>query len=120
MTVVSVVYPGNAFGSPYHYLLWAKGNEPFSSRLFTPTLVNARTGRIEAVVRMPFYLRALEVSRPLHFGDYGGWPLKVLWVLFDVAAIVVLASGVYLWIVRRKFYRDYFSQLENKEYGAEL
>lgn len=112
MTVVSVVYPGNTFGSPYHYLLWAKGDQPFSSRLFTPTLVNTRTGKVEAVVRMPFYLRALEVSRPLHFGDYGGTPLKVIWALFDIAAITVLASGVYLWVRRRKFYRDYFQQLE--------
>jgi uncharacterized iron-regulated membrane protein len=106
MAVVSVVYPGNTFGSPYHYLLWAKGNQPFSSRLFTPTLVNSRNGKIEAVVKMPFYLRALEVSRPLHFGDYGGTPLKVIWALFDIAAITVLCSGVYLWIKRRKFYRD--------------
>jgi len=114
MTVVSVVYPGNQFGSPYHYLLWAKGNEPFSSRMFSPTLVNARSGRLEAVVRMPFYLRALEVSRPLHFGDYGGLPLKILWALFDMIAIVVLASGVYLWVARRKFYRQYFQQIETR------
>lgn len=76
MTVTSVVYPGNPFGSPYHYLLWAKGNQPFSSRLFSPVLVDARTGKLAAVVKMPFYLRALEVSRPLHFGDYGGTPLR--------------------------------------------
>jgi uncharacterized iron-regulated membrane protein len=120
MTVVSVVYPGNTFGSPYHYLLWAKGNEPFSSRLFNPTLVNARTGGVEAVVRMPFYLRALEVSRPLHFGDYGGWPLKIIWSVFDLLAIVILVSGIYLWIVRRKFYREYFQQLATTDnaYGT--
>jgi uncharacterized iron-regulated membrane protein len=102
MRVTSVVFPGNSFGSPYHYLLWAKGNEPFSSRLFSPALVEATSGKLDAVVRMPFYLRAIEVSRPLHFGDYGGMPLKILWTLFDVVAIVVLISGVYLWWARRK------------------
>jgi uncharacterized iron-regulated membrane protein len=115
MTVISIVYPGNAFGSPYHFLLWAKGNEPFSSRLFSPVLVDARSGKLAAVVKMPFYLRALEVSRPLHFGDYGGVPLKIIWVVFDLIAIVVLISGVYLWIVRRKFYSDYFLKLSNDE-----
>ncbi|MDB5149763.1 MAG: hypothetical protein JWQ57_3783 [Mucilaginibacter sp.] len=115
MTVVSVVYPGNAFGSPYHYLLWAKGNEPFTSRLFSPVLVDARTGKLEAVVKMPIYLRALEVSRPLHFGDYGGTPLKIIWAVFDIIAIVVLISGVYLWVVRRKFYEDYFKRIETEE-----
>ena len=64
---------------------------------------------------MPFYLRALEVSRPLHFGDYGGVPLKIIWVVFDIIAIVVLISGIYLWIVRRKFYIDYFLKLSNDE-----
>ncbi|MHC2630366.1 putative iron-regulated membrane protein [Bradyrhizobium liaoningense] len=42
------------------------------------------------------------MSRPLHFGDYGGLPLKIIWALLDFAAIVVLASGVYLWLGRCK------------------
>jgi hypothetical protein len=32
-------------------------------------LVDAQTGVLAGVVVMPWYLRALEVSRPLHFGD---------------------------------------------------
>lgn len=112
MTVTSLVYPGNTFGSPFHYLLWAKGNTPLTSQLFSPVLVDAKSGQLTAVVKMPVYLRALELSRPLHFGNYGGTPLKVLWALFDLVAIVVLISGVYLWIVRRKFYEEYFKRIE--------
>ena len=52
-------------------------------------------------VGMPWYLRALELSRPLHFGDYGGMPLKVIWILLDLVTIVVLVSGLYLWLSRR-------------------
>jgi len=102
MTVTSAVYPGNPFGSPYHYLFWAKGSSTLTSRLLTPVLVDAHSGRLSAVVKMPWYLRALEVSRPLHFGDYGGLPLKILWALLDVITIVILISGLYLWIARRK------------------
>jgi uncharacterized iron-regulated membrane protein len=102
MTVTSAVYPGNPYGSPYHYLFWAKGASTLTSRLLTPILVDARSGELSAVVRMPWYLRALEVSRPLHFGDYGGLPLKILWALLDVITIVILVSGLYLWIARRK------------------
>jgi uncharacterized iron-regulated membrane protein len=120
MTIVSVVYPGNAFGSPYHYLLWAKGNTALTSRLFSPVLVDPRTGKLTAVIKMPVYLRALEVSRPLHFGDYGGTPLKILWGIFDLVAIVVLISGVYLWFDRRKLYVGYFANLEkNKDINAD-
>jgi uncharacterized iron-regulated membrane protein len=101
MTANSVIFPGSPFGSPYHYLIWTKGRQPLTARLFTPVLVDARSGKLTAVVEMPWYLRALEVSRPLHFGDYGGVPLKILWALFDLVSIVVLASGLYLWLSRR-------------------
>jgi uncharacterized iron-regulated membrane protein len=50
---------------------------------------------------MPWYLTALLLSQPLHFGDYGEMPLKILWALFDLLAIVVLISGLYLWWKKR-------------------
>jgi uncharacterized iron-regulated membrane protein len=102
MIATTVVFPGSPFGSPYHYLVWTKGRTPLTSRLFTPVLVNARTGAIASIVSMPWYLRVLEISRPLHFGDYGGMPLKIIWVLLDLATIAVLGSGVYLWLTRRR------------------
>src|SRR5690349_20150250 len=101
MIANSVVFPGSPFGSPYHYLVWTKGREPLTARLFSPALVDARTGRLTSVVNMPWYLRALELSRPLHFGDYGGMPLKILWTLLDLVTIIVLGSGLYLWLSRR-------------------
>jgi len=97
-----IAYPGNAYGSPHHYLVWLKGDTPLTSKLNTPVLVDGVTGDLTTVARMPWYLTALEVSRPLHFGDYGGMPLKILWTLLDLVTIVVLASGLYLWIARRK------------------
>ncbi|MFT3976160.1 MAG: PepSY-associated TM helix domain-containing protein [Sphingomonas bacterium] len=98
MVVTSIAFPGERTGSSYHYLLWAHGKTPLTAQLFSPVLVDARTGALTAVVRMPWYLRALEISRPLHFGNYGGLPLKVIWALLDLATIVVLGSGLYLWL----------------------
>ena len=102
MEVTGVVFPGSPFGSPNHYLIWTRGNSPLTAQLFSPVLVDAETGKLTKVVRMPWYLRTLEVSRPLHFGDYGGLPLKIIWTLLDLVTIVVLGSGVYLWLSRRK------------------
>jgi uncharacterized iron-regulated membrane protein len=101
MIANSVVFPGAPFGSPYHYLIWTKGREPLTSRLFSPVLVDARSGAFISAMKMPWYLRALELSRPLHFGDYGGMPLKIIWVLLDLVTIGVLGSGLYLWLSRR-------------------
>jgi uncharacterized iron-regulated membrane protein len=114
MTITSVIYPGNVFGTPYHFLIYTKGNTALTSRLFSPVLIDATTGKLDAVVKMPVYLRGLELSRPLHFGDYGGTPLKVIWALFDLVAIIVLISGVYLWLARRKFYSEYFNRMEEE------
>ena len=56
-------------------------------------LVDGATGALTTVARMPWYLTALELSRPLHFGDYGGMPLKIIWALLDLITIVVLVSA---------------------------
>ncbi|WP_398468678.1 PepSY-associated TM helix domain-containing protein [Tardiphaga sp.] len=103
-TVTSVTMPTSArFGSPQHLVVWTKGTSPLTARLLTPVLV-AMDGSLNVIVpEMPWYLRALQTSRPLHFGDYGGLPLKILWALLDVIAIIVLVSGIYLWFAKRKF-----------------
>lgn len=98
--LTSMVYPGNPFGSPRHYLAWTKGDTPLTRRIFKPVLVDAQSGELIGEVHMPWYLRALEVSRPLHFGDYGGVPLKILWAVLDLITVIVLGSGLYLWAVR--------------------
>jgi uncharacterized iron-regulated membrane protein len=100
--ISSVLFPNPVFGSPRHYVIWTRGKTPVTSRLLTPVLVDVANGALTVSNGLPWYLRVLEVSRPLHFGDYGGIPLKVIWALFDVALIAVLISGVYLWLSRRK------------------
>jgi uncharacterized iron-regulated membrane protein len=100
--IVTLVFPGNPFGSPYHYLVWTRGNSPATARLFNPVLVDAATGAVTGMAPMPWYLRALQISRPLHFGDYGGLPLKIIWALLDGVTVVVLVSGLYLWLARRR------------------
>lgn len=93
-----IAFPGTAFSSPHHTTFFLKGNEPFTSKLLQPVLVDARTTEVTAAPRLPWYLTALLVSQPLHFGDYGGMPMQILWALLDIATIVVLGSGLYLWL----------------------
>jgi uncharacterized iron-regulated membrane protein len=92
-----IAFPGTAFSSPHHNTFFLRGNEPFTSKLLQPVLVDARTAEVTAAPKLPWYLTALLVSQPLHFGDYGGLPMQILWALLDIATIVVLGSGLYLW-----------------------
>lgn len=104
--VTGLSFPGSSFGSPVHYVLWTHGASPLRARLFTPVLVDARTGELTGAYPMPWYLRFLEISRPLHFGDYGGMPLRILWAVLDIIVIGVLISGVVLWVAKRKISAD--------------
>ncbi|SDV46242.1 PepSY-associated TM helix domain-containing protein [Chitinasiproducens palmae] len=97
-----VAFPGSFFSSRHHYTVYMHGTTPLTSRLLVPVLVDARNLTVSKVARLPWYLIALEASRPLHFGDYAGWPMKVLWALLDCVTIVVLASGLYLWLAKRR------------------
>lgn len=102
MTPSFVAYPGSAFTSTRHYGIFMHGDTPLTSRLLKPVLVDAETGEMTATRSLPWYASALLVSQPLHFGDYGGMPMKIVWAILDVITIIVLASGLYLWIARRK------------------
>ena len=93
-----MAFPGTAFASPHHYVFFMRGNTPLTAHLPRPVLVDARTAQVTAAPRLPWYLTALLMSRPLHFGDYGGWPMQILWALLDVLSIIVLGSGLYLWL----------------------
>ncbi|HEY6511624.1 MAG TPA: PepSY domain-containing protein [Burkholderiaceae bacterium] len=97
-----VAFPGTAFSSPHHTTFFLRGDTPLTSRLLQPVLVDAKTAEVFASPALPWYLTALLVSQPLHFGDYGGIPMKVIWALLDVITIVVLASGLVLFAKRRR------------------
>jgi len=102
MTVSLVAFPGTMFSSPHHYTFFLKGSTPVTSRLLKPALVDATTGKLTDSRDMPWYVKTLFLSQPLHFGDYGGLPLKLLWAVLDIFAIVILGSGVYLWLRKPK------------------
>lgn len=93
-----VAFPGTGFSTDRHFAIYLQGNTPVTKHLLTAALVDATSGDLAGFRPMPWYNQVLALSRPLHFGDYGGLPLKVLWALLNGATIVVLGSGLYLWI----------------------
>ena len=102
MTPSFVAFPGTAFSSKSHYIVFLKGDTPVTSRLLKPALIDAETGKLTDSRDMPWYVTTLFISQPLHFGDYGGLPLRIIWAVLDVLTIIVLGTGIYLWLRRRK------------------
>ena len=101
MKVAFVAFPGTSFASPHHYGVFLRGGEHVTAKLLKPVLVDAATSQVTDSRELPWYLKTLLVSQPLHFGDYGGLPMQILWALLDVATIVVLVTGLVLWWRKR-------------------
>ena len=97
-----IAFPGGAYSSKHHYAVFFQGATPITERALTPALIDAESGVLTDVRPMPWYALALSYSQPLHFGDYGGLPLKLLWAALTVFTIIVLGSGLYLWLGKRR------------------
>jgi uncharacterized iron-regulated membrane protein len=93
-------FPGGMWSSGQHYAIFLQGETPLTSHVLTPALVDARTGTLAQIGEMPLLNQALMLSKPLHFGDYGGLPLKLLWAAMTLATIWVLITGLRLWLGR--------------------
>jgi uncharacterized iron-regulated membrane protein len=100
MEVAFIAFPGTPFSSSHHFAAFMRGDKPLTSRLLKPVLLDGETAEVADTRDLPFYLKALFISQPLHFGDYGGMPLKIIWALLDGFTIVVIGSGLYLYLIR--------------------
>lgn len=122
MDFAFMALPGNPFAGDLHYMIFMRGQTPLTSQLLKPLLVSAASGDVVDSREMPWYVTLLLISQPLHFGDYGSMPLKILWALLDIFSIILLGSGVYLWL---KKYRSQDAEekqqkttVDNIQYGA--
>lgn len=97
-----IAFPGTAFSSEHHYGIFMRGNTPVTARLYKPVLIDAQTAELTDSRSLPWYLITLLISQPLHFGDYGGMTLKIIWLILDIITIVVLWTGLMLWWKKRK------------------
>lgn len=97
-----ISYPGTGYSGLHHYGVFMQGDSPLSKRTYQPVLVDAATSQFTATAEWPAFMQALYLSQPLHFGDYGGLPLKIIWALLTLVTIAVLGSGLYLWLGRHR------------------
>ena len=101
MKIAFIAFPGTAWASEHHYGVFMRGRTRLTERLVQPVLVDAVTGEVSSSQAPPWYMTTLLLSQPLHFGDYGGVPMQWLWAVLDVITILVLGSGLYLWLSKK-------------------
>lgn len=104
LNLAFIAFPGTAFSSQHHYGIFMNGNSPLTARLYKPVLIDAQTSGLTDSREIPWYMTAFLISQPLHFGDYGGMTLKVIWAILDILTIIVLWTGLMLWWKKRNQY----------------
>lgn len=104
MSLRFIAFPGTPFSSGHHYSIFMRGKTPLTARLIKPVLIDAQTAKLTDSRDVPWYLATLLISQPLHFGDYGGMTLKIIWAILDMLTIVVLWTGLMLWWKKRNQY----------------
>ncbi|UXP31142.1 PepSY domain-containing protein [Reichenbachiella agarivorans] len=73
MSTSIVAFPRTVFTSKHHYAVFVKGQTPLTERLVKPALIEQN------------------------------WRVgRILWTVFDLITIVVLISGLYLWVAVEK------------------
>lgn len=99
--VISIIYPGTDFSTARHYSALV-GGEGLDKRIFRIALIDAADGSVPVVLQLPWYLKAILLAQPLHFGDYGGLPLKLLWTACTWLTLFITGNGAWLWWDRRR------------------
>lgn len=94
-----VAFPGTAFTDATHLGVYVRGRSVLRAR--TMNAIFSDTRDAYRPDEMPWYLKLLFLAEPLHFGNFGGLPLKLLWALYDLVTITLLTSGLILWLLKR-------------------
>lgn len=79
-----IAFPGTILSSAHHCAVFMRGDLPLTERLFQPVLIDALTEEYTDSRQPPWYITVLLLPQPLHFGDYAGMPMKILWALLDI------------------------------------
>lgn len=99
-TLKFAVFPGTQLSGEHHYTFFMAEESGLAKRVPKLTLVDAATGELTVARDAPWYIQALFISGPLHFGDYAGLPLRLIWAGFTVLTIVLCLSGLVLFVLK--------------------
>lgn len=106
-TWATVALPGSALSTPRHYGILLKGEKGLEEHMLGLVVVDAAEPATILPKAFPWYLKAVLVSEPLHFGNYGKLPLKIVWALFTVVTLGLSVTGLWVFFLgRRKRTRD--------------
>jgi uncharacterized iron-regulated membrane protein len=97
-----VALPGSDFASPRHYTVSLEGGKGLDAHLPAYVVTDAVQPDTVERVQPPWYIEAIALSEPLHFGNYGGLPLKIVWSGFTIVTLGLSITGVWVFVSGRR------------------
>jgi uncharacterized iron-regulated membrane protein len=93
--------PGALLAGDDHFAVFFKGREGFQEKMLSIAYVHTKTG-VVTPIELPWYLKLVVISQPLHFGDYGGTPLRIIWAIFTLLTTALTVTGLIVFFARRR------------------
>ena len=115
-------------GAPIELRLPDSGKGPVDLRLYRPgdlspsanhVYLDPASGAVLTIDRFadrPLGARLLASLAPIHYGEFGGMPVKVAWALFALSPTLLFATGLMVWWRRKSRTR----QMTRREDISEL
>lgn len=97
-----ITFPGTELSGDRHYTALLYGKSGYDDKLFEIVMIEAATGKVTDIRAAPWYVKVIMLSEPLHFGDYGGLPLQLLWFACTWLTMFIVGNGAWLWWTRRR------------------
>ncbi|AFD06294.1 PepSY-associated TM helix domain-containing protein [Solitalea canadensis] len=65
-------------------------------------LASGKMDKLNSIATKPFGDKFNEIIKPLHFGEYGGLPIKILYCFAGLSIPLLSITGFLLWTIRMK------------------
>ena len=91
-------YPQNQFSTNSDYIALFENHDNEKKIL----KIKANNINESDEIKLPWYIDFLLISTPIHFGNFGGLFIKVIWSLLGIICSLIPISGFYLSLNKRK------------------
>ena len=99
--LTDVLFPGQLQGDQF-FLVLAEAESGFKKFVPKALLYDRVSGELSRDLQLPWYIQMIALAAPFHFGNFGGWPVKVLYCLLGLTTGGLAVTGYIMYFMRRR------------------
>lgn len=100
--IKTILFPGEVQG-PDHFAVLAYGSGTFGQYIPELAMFHAPQNRADAppiLIELPWFIKLIAAAAPLHFGNFGGLPVKILYCLFGLTSGALAITGYVMYAIK--------------------